>query len=199
MKSMFFMTLAFSSFAAIAFTNDMGTDTSTTGNSMDSKYSNYGYGIQGNVSKPTYNGSSMDQGQPNYYQGNAPSQGYYGQYNNVPQGQTYYSNQGNVQNSNSVNSSYATNNNDGHQFPNEKNYPKDQYKTENDRHINSKIRNKVTGWFTDNYKDIVIRTSDGIVVIEGFVITKDDQKKLNDELKEIDGVKRIENNTHLKK
>lgn len=84
-------------------------------------------------------------------------------------------------------------------YATEKKYPKDQYKTESDRAVNNRIREQITGWFSDHFKEIVLRTSEGVVVIDGFVYTPEDQKKLLEEIEQINGVKHVVNNTKIKK
>lgn len=103
------------------------------------------------------------------------------------------------------NQTYATNQTAPHAveadstFTNEKKHPGDQYKTQNDRLLNKKIRDQITGWFTDNYKEIIIKTADGVVVVEGFALSLDDHTKLNNEINKVEGVKSVKNNSQVKK
>jgi hypothetical protein len=78
-------------------------------------------------------------------------------------------------------------------------FPQDRAATPKDQEINKKIRDKIAGWFSDNYKMIILRTQNGVVVIEGTVLHDEDQKNLNEQIKGIDGVKEIYNRTQVKK
>lgn len=78
-------------------------------------------------------------------------------------------------------------------------YPKDQAKTESDRAVNQRIRQQVTELHPEMFKEIILRTSEGMVVIDGFVYTPNDQKLLTDQIEEINGVKHLVNNTKIKK
>ncbi len=62
-------------------------------------------------------------------------------------------------------------------------HPQDRFATENDREINKKIRDKITGWFTDDYKTISISTNNGHTVIDGSVDSADDRTYLVDEVR----------------
>jgi osmotically-inducible protein OsmY len=97
----------------------------------------------------------------------------------------------------SANSSAATVSGDN-KYPTEKKYPRDQFKTEVDRATNNRIRNQITGWFSDNYNEIILRTSDGIVIIDGFVSSPENQKKLREEIDKVNGVKHTINNAKVK-
>ena len=61
--------------------------------------------------------------------------------------------------------------------------------TDSDREINANIRNKLSGWFSKDYSNIVLRTDNGIVTITGSVDSSDDMKKINDKVKSVPGVK----------
>ena len=73
----------------------------------------------------------------------------------------------------------------------ENKYPQDSASTDVDRKINAKIRNKITGWFSDNYKNIAIKTSNGVVLITGNVKNPDDVNALVIEVRKIDGVRNV--------
>jgi len=76
----------------------------------------------------------------------------------------------------------------------DKKYSQDYAATESDKKINAKIRDKLKGgWFSKGYEELVIKTDNGDVVIIGAVEKYDDIKKINDKLKDIEGVKSIEN------
>lgn len=78
-------------------------------------------------------------------------------------------------------------------------YPQDKYATDSDRLLNSKIRDKISGWFSDKYKNITLNTSNGIVTITGYVESQDDLKKLVDEVQKVNGVKSVNNQVQVKK
>jgi osmotically-inducible protein OsmY len=80
----------------------------------------------------------------------------------------------------------------------EKTYPKDQFKTDSDKAANKRIREQVTERYPESFKEIILRTSDGLVVIDGFVYSLEDQKKLTDEVEQINGIKHVVNNTKIK-
>jgi osmotically-inducible protein OsmY len=73
----------------------------------------------------------------------------------------------------------------------------DSFNTPADKQLNMKIRDKITGWFRDTYPDISLNTSNGVVVIEGFVKTPKDQQNLLIELRKIDGVKSVKSNLRI--
>lgn len=81
----------------------------------------------------------------------------------------------------------------------EKTYPQDTAATDADRQINSKLRSKLSGWFTTGYETIVLNTSNGVVTITGFVEKTDDIQKINKDAKNIEGVKTVNNNVNVKK
>ncbi len=76
----------------------------------------------------------------------------------------------------------------------EKKYPQDKAATNQDRQLNAKIRDKLSGGFlSKDYELLVIKTANGVVVITGTVDKEDDLQKINDKLSTIDGIKRIDN------
>jgi osmotically-inducible protein OsmY len=76
----------------------------------------------------------------------------------------------------------------------EKNYPHDQAATESDRALNARIRDKISsGWFTKSYEGIILKTQNGVVTVIGVVDSNDDIKKVSDKLKDIDGVRSVNN------
>lgn len=75
----------------------------------------------------------------------------------------------------------------------ETDYPRDHAASESDRAINSKIRDRLSGWFTKGYETVILTTENGIVTITGFVETPDEVQKLNKEAKNIEGVKTVNN------
>lgn len=81
----------------------------------------------------------------------------------------------------------------------EKKYPQDTAATDADRALNAKIRDKLSGWFTNDYEQVVIKTNNGVVTISGFVEKYDDIQKVNDKLKDVSGVKSVNNQLSAKK
>ncbi|CUI17435.1 Conserved hypothetical secreted protein [Candidatus Protochlamydia naegleriophila] len=76
----------------------------------------------------------------------------------------------------------------------EKKYPRDSASNFQDRQLNAKIRDKLSnGWFSKDYETLVIRTTNGVVVISGTVDKQEDVQKINDQLKEIEGIRSINN------
>lgn len=76
----------------------------------------------------------------------------------------------------------------------EKKYPQDTAATDQDRQLNAKIRDKLSGgWFTKGFDALILRTNNGFVVITGTVDQPQDVQKVNDQLKDVDGVKSIDN------
>jgi osmotically-inducible protein OsmY len=66
--------------------------------------------------------------------------------------------------------------------------------SENDRKINANIRKELSGgWFSKGYDAIMIRTTDGAVVITGVVDTPNDIQTINNAVKKVDGVKSVNN------
>lgn len=83
-------------------------------------------------------------------------------------------------------------------YANEKKFPKDQFKTESDRAINRRIREQMGNWIDDDFTQIVLRTSEGLVVVDGFVSSPENQQKLFEGIETVNGVKHAVNNTHVK-
>lgn len=82
----------------------------------------------------------------------------------------------------------------------EKNYPQDSASTEADKRINARIREKISdGWFTRSYEGIVLRTNNGVVTIVGVVDSRDDVQKINDKLKDVGGIRSVNNQLSTKK
>lgn len=68
-----------------------------------------------------------------------------------------------------------------------------------DRQINAKIREKLrNGWFSKNYDTIILKTTNGIVIITGIVDKSEDIKKVNDQVKSVEGVKSVNNQLNVK-
>lgn len=105
----------------------------------------------------------------------------------------------NTENYNTNNNYTKTNNGTGNNTYVDKNFPQDRASTDSDRQINSKIRNRLNGWFTKGFETIAISTADGVVTITGFVEKNDDLEKINKEAKAVDGVKTVNNKVTIKK
>jgi osmotically-inducible protein OsmY len=82
----------------------------------------------------------------------------------------------------------------------ESKYPQDYAATDSDRTLNAKIREKLgSGWFTKGYETVILRTKDGTVTISGIVGSYDDVNKINEKLKDVDGIKNLNNQVSVKK
>lgn len=78
----------------------------------------------------------------------------------------------------------------------EKKFPLDVASNAQDRQINAKIRHRLSdGWFSKGYESIVIRTNNGVVIISGTVDKPEDIQLISDEVKAIDGVRSVINQT----
>ncbi|MFI0435449.1 MAG: BON domain-containing protein [Parachlamydiaceae bacterium] len=80
----------------------------------------------------------------------------------------------------------------------EKKYPQDLAINPEDREINAKIRDKIGGWFSGDNEALVIKTSNGIVVISGPVDKIEEIQKIIDRIKSVDGVKSVKNQLEIK-
>lgn len=73
-------------------------------------------------------------------------------------------------------------------------YPRDMAATPNDRELNRQIRDKLSGWFSSGYNDtIILRTQNGLVIIEGTVKNPEDIQKINEAVRKIEGVRNLNN------
>ncbi|KAF3362220.1 hypothetical protein PHSC3_001287 [Chlamydiales bacterium STE3] len=78
-------------------------------------------------------------------------------------------------------------------------YPQDKASNETDRQINKRIRDLLgKGWFIDKYETVNLQTENGIVTIRGFVASFDDHRKLNEEVRKVEGVRSVNNNAQVK-
>jgi osmotically-inducible protein OsmY len=74
----------------------------------------------------------------------------------------------------------------------EKKYPRDFASNSEDRQLNAKIRDKLNnGWFSNGNETLVIRTTKGVVIISGTVDKFEDIQKLDDQIKDIEGVRSV--------
>lgn len=80
----------------------------------------------------------------------------------------------------------------------QKKYSQDFASTSQDRELNAKIRDKLSGWFSKGYDKLVIRTTNGVVVISGTVDKPEDVQKINDQIKNIEGVRTVNNQLTVK-
>lgn len=82
----------------------------------------------------------------------------------------------------------------------EANNSKDAAATMQDRQLNAKIRERLGKWMArKNIDALVIKTNNGEVVIIGTVDKPEDIQKTNDELKDVDGIKRLDNQLKVNK
>jgi osmotically-inducible protein OsmY len=189
------------------------------GQSSDGYQNSNSYNQNSNTSNQTpYNQSNdyYNQSNPNNQSQTStnPSNDYYNQNNRNNSSQpssnrnsnSSYDQNSQFNNNNSSNSngssygsrSYLTQADTKDQTYSERKYPQDSYSSEIDRQINGKIREKITGWFTDSYKNISLNTNNGVVTISGFVNSNDDITKLVNEIRKIDGVRSVNSNVQIK-
>lgn len=82
----------------------------------------------------------------------------------------------------------------------DKYYRQDYAETEQDRMINKKIRDKLSsGWFMKGNDNVAVKTVNGAVTISGVVDSYDEIKKVNEKLKDIDGIKTLNNQLSVRK
>lgn len=80
----------------------------------------------------------------------------------------------------------------------EKKYPYDVATTAQDRQLNAKIRDKLSnGWFSKGYDTLVLRTTNGAIAITGNVDKAEDIQKISDQVKNVDGVRSVDNQVRL--
>ena len=77
-------------------------------------------------------------------------------------------------------------------------YAQDQAFTDADKVINKNIRDKLSGWFTDDFRDIALSTNNGVVTVTGFADSNDDVSAITDKVSKVDGVKEVKNNVTVK-
>lgn len=81
----------------------------------------------------------------------------------------------------------------------ENTYSQDAAATPEDKALNAKIREKLKGGlFSRGFDAIILRTSNGIVLITGAVDTNDDVVKVHDQVKAVDGVRDVNNQLTVK-
>jgi osmotically-inducible protein OsmY len=78
-------------------------------------------------------------------------------------------------------------------------FAQDSYASSADDQLNKKIRDNVSrGWLWNNYKEVSLNTSNGVVTLEGVVNNVSDQQKLMNEIQKIEGVKLVKSNLRIK-
>lgn len=78
-------------------------------------------------------------------------------------------------------------------------FTQDKYRTYEDNELNKAIRDKVSrGWLWDEYKEVLLNTSDGVVTLEGVVDSIDDEKKLSKEVQKVKGVKSVKSSLQIR-
>lgn len=81
----------------------------------------------------------------------------------------------------------------------ESKYPQDYAATETDRQLNKKIRDKISnGWFSDSYATVILRTTNGVVIVSGTVEDFKDAQKVIDNIRKIEGVRNVNNQLSVK-
>lgn len=121
--------------------------------------------------------------------------------NNVNNQLTVQANQDNASSMRNANVNQANTDDDDEDDDDEddNDYPQDRAATDADRRLNNKIRDAISnGWFAKKFETLVIRTDKGTVTIEGVVESFDDQRKLNDEIRKVEGVRSVNNNVQVK-
>ena len=94
---------------------------------------------------------------------------------------------------------YAETSSDSQLQSSEKKFPQDTASNAQDREINAKIRDQLSyGWFSNGFETLVIRTANGVVIISGNVDKPEDMQQINDLIKNIEGVRSIENQMNVK-
>lgn len=74
-------------------------------------------------------------------------------------------------------------------------FSRDTGSSSTDNQLNKKIRDDVSrGWLWNSYKEVVLVTTNGVVVLEGFVGTPSDEQKLIKEVGKVEGVKQVRSN-----
>lgn len=80
-----------------------------------------------------------------------------------------------------------------------KEFKQDTAATPEDNQLNKKIRDNVSrGWLWDSYKEVILNTSNGVVILEGTVDRVKDQQKLIDEIQKVEGVKSVKSHLTIK-
>jgi len=79
-------------------------------------------------------------------------------------------------------------------------YSQDYAATEQDKALNKLIRDKLSsGWFTKGNENVAVKTTEGVVTISGVVDSYDEIQKVNDQLKDVPGIRTLNNQLSVKK
>lgn len=79
-------------------------------------------------------------------------------------------------------------------------FAKDTFSSPSDQQLNRKIRDQISkGWIWDSYEDVILKTSNGNITLDGKISSKDDEQKLINEIQKIDGVKSVKSNLIIAK
>lgn len=63
-----------------------------------------------------------------------------------------------------------------------------------DQDLNKKINDKIgPGWFSRGYEQVVVQVNNGMVTLQGTVKTLEDKDKVEKKVREIDGVRGVNN------
>ncbi len=77
-------------------------------------------------------------------------------------------------------------------------FAQDTYLTSADEQLNNKIRDKVSrGWLWNSYKNVKLKTSNGVVTLEGNVNDLSDQQKIMTEIQKVEGVKQVKSDLKI--
>lgn len=78
-------------------------------------------------------------------------------------------------------------------------FPQDRSANASDEQLNKRIRDRVSrGWFWNNFKDLTLNTSNGVVTLEGSVDSPKDQEQLTNDIQKMDGVRSVRSNLSFK-
>lgn len=179
--------------------NTQGYYYNTNPNTGTSQY--YRQSSQSQYPQSTYPTQDYRQQSQYYPQNTYQTQDFSAQSNaNTPQSQGYYYSQQPQSTYNTPQNTYDQTPDTSHSdFSYADKYPKDTFSTTADHNINARIRKKFSGWLRDNYELVVLHTDNGIVIIEGFVASDDDRRKLSDEIRNTPGVRSVNNNAQVKR
>lgn len=72
-------------------------------------------------------------------------------------------------------------------------YPQDRYVTPLDRKIATNVRDSLSSWFSSNPEFLAVYVDNGNVMIRGYVTNLKEREKITEKLKEVDGVRSINN------
>jgi len=70
-------------------------------------------------------------------------------------------------------------------------YPQDTAASPADLQLNYKIRDQISGWLWDSYKDISLNTTNGDVELRGQIDNLKDEQKLVQDIQKVEGVKSV--------